>query len=53
MPKMKAQAPEARMAGRDLTPMCSEPMGLSQAWSRELVGWLRQAAQELDAVPPL
>ena len=41
------------MAGRDLTPMCSEPMGLSQAWSRELVGWLRQAAQELDAVPPL
>lgn len=33
MPKMKAHALEARMAGQDLTPMCSEPMGLSQAWS--------------------
>lgn len=26
------------MAGQDLMPMCSEPTGLSQAWSRELVG---------------
>ena len=53
MPKMKAHAPEARMAGQDLTPMCSEPMGLSRPGSGSWWGWLWQVAQELDEIPPV